>query len=446
MDKTAQGWAGIDRLQVYKGDTGSGTLIAEGKVGLDRADVGQAFGNAYWAKSGFEVQVDTAKLGVGTHSLTVYAGTPNRGWWTRSLQISVAAGYTYSVVSAPANDEGFFCLQRNPSCARDAWWIEWNDVGTGESVQYDFLGTGLITEQRFVEAIWLIWQWPEGKQFLRDASANGVRIISDPIASQTSFGSYQLATNILRMNSRYTEVATWMLADVLVHELTHAADDLKGFYARATYEDCITREQRAFRTETRYMGWVGARFGGLPSPSDMLGRRLSEEDLDLYADMYGTLSSGNVDAQVVRMYQKQCGPLPRVGAPSAVPSAPAAPAPPTAPVVTAPRPTATPVRVTETLPVRLSGQNTTDGTTRTFTLAGGDYALRWDINPGKPYGTYFLAALVGEDNSTFVTFASQENYTGRNFSGTNSVLRVPPGRYHLRISSPDAAWSLTLSR
>src|SRR5262245_25882091 len=46
VDKTAQGWAGIDQIQVVKGVLGSGgSVLANGIPAQNRPDVGTALGN-----------------------------------------------------------------------------------------------------------------------------------------------------------------------------------------------------------------------------------------------------------------------------------------------------------------------------------------------------------------------------------------------------------------
>ncbi len=87
--------------------------------------------------------------------------------------------FIYSVVEAPGSDTDFWCLTANPSCNRDDWWAEYNAIQGSDPVQYRFLGPALVTEQRFVEAIWLLWQWPEGASLLREAAASGVRVPLD---------------------------------------------------------------------------------------------------------------------------------------------------------------------------------------------------------------------------------------------------------------------------
>src|ERR1051326_6083518 len=59
VDETAQGWTGVDDLHVYLGLAGAGgTFLARGTLGLDRPDVVESTGNAYWAASGFDATIE----------------------------------------------------------------------------------------------------------------------------------------------------------------------------------------------------------------------------------------------------------------------------------------------------------------------------------------------------------------------------------------------------
>jgi hypothetical protein len=92
VDQTAAGWTGIDEVDVYLGfqDQG-GTLLAKANVGVRRDDVASATGNQFWANSGFSASFQVNNLPTGTSVLTVYAHTPDKGWWYRQLNVSVPA-------------------------------------------------------------------------------------------------------------------------------------------------------------------------------------------------------------------------------------------------------------------------------------------------------------------------------------------------------------------
>jgi hypothetical protein len=91
VDQTAQGWAGVDDVQVYDGVSGAGgTFLGRATIGLARPDVAQALGNGFWAASGFSANV--SPLAAGPHTLSVYAHTPSKGWWYTQVPITVSAG------------------------------------------------------------------------------------------------------------------------------------------------------------------------------------------------------------------------------------------------------------------------------------------------------------------------------------------------------------------
>jgi len=97
VDRSAQGWAGVDGVQVFNGlIDGGGSLLASGIVGQNRPDVAGALGNGFWAASGFSVQVPGTSVQPGITVLSLYVHTPARGWWYRNFYLSASA------VSTPA--------------------------------------------------------------------------------------------------------------------------------------------------------------------------------------------------------------------------------------------------------------------------------------------------------------------------------------------------------
>jgi hypothetical protein len=90
VDRTADGWGGIDNLHVYDGLAGQGTFLGQASFAQSRPDVAQALGNPFWSNSGFVLTLPAGSLGPGGHTLTVYAHTPSKGWW--STQVSFTVG------------------------------------------------------------------------------------------------------------------------------------------------------------------------------------------------------------------------------------------------------------------------------------------------------------------------------------------------------------------
>ena len=162
-----------------------------------------------------------------------------------------------------------------------------------------------MTESRFAEAIGLLWLWPEGRELLQTAANHGVAIASSQSIARRAFAAYVPAERTLLVNPNFTEVSTWLLADVLAHELRHAADHATGNRMGTGYADCVAREQAAFATERDFVRWLAERQGGLPS-AEQVSKLLSREDFALFTDVYQTLNSPNLNAQVEESYRAIC--------------------------------------------------------------------------------------------------------------------------------------------
>src|SRR4029077_3660887 len=105
VDESAQGWTGVDDIQVWRGVMGSGgsALLAHANLGLSRPDVGAALNNSFWSASGFAAFVPADSLTAGPQTLLVYAHTPDKGWWYPTLPVSVSPNLAPAPVLPPAN-------------------------------------------------------------------------------------------------------------------------------------------------------------------------------------------------------------------------------------------------------------------------------------------------------------------------------------------------------
>jgi hypothetical protein len=110
VDMAAEGWAGIDDVQVLQGDR----VLVHGSVGGSRPDVAAVTGNPFWASSGFDAVLPAGALSGGPATLTVAAHTPGKGTWTREVSVNVGAaaaatgpvtGFVVSITSPGPNEE-----------------------------------------------------------------------------------------------------------------------------------------------------------------------------------------------------------------------------------------------------------------------------------------------------------------------------------------------------
>src|SRR5262249_11627566 len=92
VDRTAQGWAGADDVQLWVGTMdGGGRMLANAVFAESRPDVAAALGNPYWAASGFGATVPSGALSPGDQLLSIYAHTPGKGWWYKQVPVNVSA-------------------------------------------------------------------------------------------------------------------------------------------------------------------------------------------------------------------------------------------------------------------------------------------------------------------------------------------------------------------
>ena len=82
VDTSAQGWSGIDAVEVWDGpmDLG-GHKVASAAIQLNRPDVAAALGNPFFAGSGFSATVPPGSLPQGPAFWYLYVHTPSKGWW-----------------------------------------------------------------------------------------------------------------------------------------------------------------------------------------------------------------------------------------------------------------------------------------------------------------------------------------------------------------------------
>jgi len=72
----AQGWSGIDDIQIFGGLMGAGgQQVAHPQFQVNRPDVAAALNNPYWAASGWTTNIPSSAYGPGS-VLYVYAHTP----------------------------------------------------------------------------------------------------------------------------------------------------------------------------------------------------------------------------------------------------------------------------------------------------------------------------------------------------------------------------------
>ena len=98
-----------------------------------------------------------------------------------------------------------------------------------------------------------------------------------------------------------------MAADVVAHELSHAADDAHGMNQQPTSADCLTGETAATQVQQRFLVWLTRTLQpqGLPSLA-MVSGKLSAEQGELATSLYEIGFSSNIPKLVSHAYDSTC--------------------------------------------------------------------------------------------------------------------------------------------
>src|SRR5205085_4468318 len=105
VDRTAEGWAGADDVEIYLGTFGNGgRLLTHALFAQDRPDVATTLGRADWSASGWSASVSSAALQSGLNLVSVYVHSPAKGWWYKQVTLNTSPSATSQ---RSASDQGF---------------------------------------------------------------------------------------------------------------------------------------------------------------------------------------------------------------------------------------------------------------------------------------------------------------------------------------------------
>ncbi|HLZ69114.1 MAG TPA: hypothetical protein VKV26_04310 [Dehalococcoidia bacterium] len=202
------------------------------------------------------------------------------------------------------------CLPENPSCARhDQWWEEsllQAPAPAGTAVEFSPLGAGFNADPRLAEAVLWVWSWPDGRQLLRGAAAHGVSAgfagFAPSSGAQQAVARYDARTRSIEVDAIFAGAPSWLLGDVLAHELTHAAQDSAGRRLNTSAAGCVSTELPARRAEVAYAGYLLARLGTPPAEA---AATLPQAGLELYRMVQGLLESSDLPGLVARLCAAQ---------------------------------------------------------------------------------------------------------------------------------------------
>ena len=229
------------------------------------------------------------------------------GPWDPTLMVAAYDRAGLPTIDPYPNDTTWSRSATNPSCGRDTWWAGGNEDQDDSHVSCAAIGPHFVTERRYAEAIDLLWQWPNGKRLLQQADSSGVKVMTLSYDQQTAFATYSPQRKLIAFKSRFTAVPTWMTADVIAHELSHAADDAHGVNQAPTPAACLAGETAATQTQQRFLVWLTRTLepAGLPNVA-AVSARLSAEQTELAQSLYDIGFSTDIPALVGRAYDETC--------------------------------------------------------------------------------------------------------------------------------------------
>jgi hypothetical protein len=192
VDKTAQGWAGADDVQVWLGTMdGGGKMLAKAVFAQSRPDVAQALGNPYFAASGFGASIAGSAVPAGAQTLNVYAHTGGKGWWFKGVSVTgggsgtgTAAPAAPAAPSAPASGGAPVVIITNPT--------ENQNVST----KSDYVVNGSVSDPGNIDRIEI---WINGER-----NANGARLLGT--VTPASDGSWSVTFSPTHFASTHSNI------------------------------------------------------------------------------------------------------------------------------------------------------------------------------------------------------------------------------------------------
>jgi hypothetical protein len=229
------------------------------------------------------------------------------GPWDADSMLAAYGRAGLSSLDFVTDNAAWTCYEANPSCARDSWWAEWNELQDPTHITFTAIGSHLVSERRFAEAVDLTWQWPEGRTLLSQADRSGVTIIDLAYDQHTAFATYSPQRKLVAMSDRIATAPTWMVANVVAHELSHAADDAAGINQGHTTTDCLARETAAYEVQRRFLVWLTRSYkpDGLPTIGWVIAS-LPPEQVELANAMYQLGFSNDLPRLVDIQYRDVC--------------------------------------------------------------------------------------------------------------------------------------------
>jgi hypothetical protein len=173
VDRSAQGWAGADDVQIWLGAMdGGGRMLTKALFAQSRPDVGTALGSGFWAASGFNAAIPSGAVAAGPQALSVYVHTPGKGWWFKNVNVNAStAPPPAAAPSAPTGSAASLVINIQKPAGAEKIFTDTADyaitgyaLDTAATIQQGSQGTGINRVSLYMDA-----EKENGGTFLGDA-------------------------------------------------------------------------------------------------------------------------------------------------------------------------------------------------------------------------------------------------------------------------------------
>lgn len=112
----------------------------------------------------------------------------------------------------------------------------------------------LVVDRRLWSAVVALLPFTETRQLLQGAAEDGVAVLDAKLPAGAR-GIYVTRLKALAIDEGLDASSSWARADVMAHELRHAADQRAGLLTNDE-QSCYRAEEAAFRTSSAYWQWL----------------------------------------------------------------------------------------------------------------------------------------------------------------------------------------------
>jgi hypothetical protein len=125
----------------------------------------------------------------------------------------------------------------------------------------------LTVDRGLWSAVSELLPFEQTRKLVQSAAEFDVTILRVKLPDEAA-GVYSTRRKAIAVNEQHDQSSRWARAGVIAHELQHAADHRAGLLPTRAEAECLSAEERGFRTSSAFWDWVWQ--GGTPPSYDRL--------------------------------------------------------------------------------------------------------------------------------------------------------------------------------